>query len=145
MMRPPVILTLAEEKIMLGFGPIGSAPIGALPEEMARDLLEVVNNSQTPEEAVREILVALKDVSESKRYSDLAKNEKYKALKKWIPDTPEKLAAYAAIAALILQMITKYPPQKIEINNTFIQQYEIILNSNSSFDQIVKNKNRHMF
>jgi len=125
---------------MLGFGPIGSAPIGALPKEMAMDVLDIVRNSDTPIEDAREILRALKEVSESKIYSELEKNKKYRSLKKWIPDTPEKLAAYAAIVALILQFITKEPQNNIEINRTFIQEYTIIVNAGSAFHEIDNKK-----
>jgi hypothetical protein len=49
---------------MFGFGPFGSAPFGAMPQELIPDILELVEESNNPLQDVREILLALKGVSE---------------------------------------------------------------------------------
>lgn len=50
---------------MFGFGPFGNAPFGAMPQELIPDILELVKGSNNPLQDVREILLALKGVSET--------------------------------------------------------------------------------
>ena len=47
---------------MFGFG-----PFGAMPQELIPDILELVKGSNNPLQDVREILLALKEVSETQK------------------------------------------------------------------------------
>ena len=125
---------------MLGFGPLGSSPIGALPLELMPDILALMKESNSPLQDVREILVALKEVSDSRDYPSLERNPKYSKLKKWIPDTPEKLAAYAALVTLVLQLASNGHTESIQINNTFISQYQVIIVNKTYFDYVEHDK-----
>ena len=125
---------------MFGFGPFSSSPIGSLPVELMPDVIALVKESRTPLEDVREILTALKEVSETMNYRSLESNPKYSKLRKWIPDTPEKLAAYATLIALVIQLISNGHPERIEVNNNFITQYQIIIDSKTYFDYVDSEK-----
>jgi hypothetical protein len=125
---------------MLGFGPLSSAPIGALPQELMPDILALVKESNSPLKDIREILAALKEASDTRDYQSLEKNSKYSKLKKWIPDTPEKLAAYAALISLVFQLLSNGHPESIQINNTFINQYQVIIDNKTYFDYVEHGK-----
>lgn len=121
----------------LGSSSLGSTALGASTMKMARDSLDFISKSDSPSDTAKEILELLREVSKTNKYSDLENNKKYHPLKKWIPDTPEKLAAYAGIIALIFHLIQlNVEPRKIEINNTFIEQHKTIINNNSYFEEI---------
>lgn len=121
---------------MFGFGPFSGAPIGSLPLEIMPDVIALVKESSTPLEDVREILTALKEVSSTMDYRSLESNPKYSKLREWIPDTPEKLGAYAGVIALVIQIISSGHLENIEVNNTFITQYQIIINNKTYFDYV---------
>jgi hypothetical protein len=125
---------------MFGFGPFGSAPFGAMPQELIPDILELVEESNNPLQDVCEILLALKGVSETLDYQSLKKNSEYSKLKKWIPDTSEKLAAYASLIFLVLQLLSAAPSKPIQINNNFINQYQIIFDSKTYFNHVEHDK-----
>ena len=125
---------------MFGFGPFGSAPFGAMPQELIPDILELVEESNNPLQDVCEILLALKGVSETLDYQSLKKNSEYSKLKKWIPDTSEKLAAYASLIFLVLQLLSAAPSKPIQINNNFINQYQIIFDNKTYFDHVEHDK-----
>ena len=125
---------------MFGFGPFGSAPFGAMPQELIPDILELVEESNNPLQDVCEILLALKGVSETLDYQSLKKNSEYSKLKKWIPDTSEKLAAYASLIFLVLQLLSAAPSKSIQINNNFIYQYQIIFDNKTYFDHVEHDK-----
>ena len=85
---------------------------------------------------IREILIALKDATETQNYQKLQEDYKESRLKKWIPDTPEKLAAYASILAAVLNLISKDPAQNIQIGPTIVNQYQYIIESKTYFNCI---------
>lgn len=76
------------------------------PVGTAKDLLESFEKSKTPE-----------DLEKLKRSS------KFSKFKKWIPDSPQKLAWYAAIIAGTLQLLLESPNVHIECNQQFIDNY----------------------
>lgn len=51
-------------------------------------------------------------------------------ISKFSPDSVEKIAAYAAIASLVLQLMNASPQTKIEVNNTFINKVQTIIQLN---------------
>lgn len=108
-----------------GTAPYGTAPYGGLPIEDAKMLLMATEQLEDPVEEIKEILnILIKEVKTSKNESTTAvKEERWKV---WIPNTPEKVAAYAAIAALILNLLTEKPSENIVINQEFKAQYEVI-------------------
>jgi len=112
---------------MYGGSPYSSAPYGALPEEMARDIVSVITNASNPVQEANEILRLLREGKAIGNFDSLEKNKKYAALRKWLPNTPEKLAAYATIIVVVSQSLGKAPETKIEINNFFLNQYQLII------------------
>ena len=76
------------------------------PAGTAKDLFDVLEKSKTPEDL--EIL---------------KRSSKFSKFKKWIPDTPQKVAAYVAIIAVILQLLLKSPDVHIDCNQQFIKNY----------------------
>ena len=79
--------------------------------------------SQNPLQEVSGILETLEDSRRQESIEPLRSKPWYLAFKKWLPDTPEKIAAYLTIYAAIHQILTKDPSQHIEYNPTFIEQY----------------------
>ena len=125
---------------MLGFGSLSNAPLSALPHEIIPDIIALVKESKTPLKDVSEILKVLKKVYDTLDYKSLEKNSKYSKLKKWILDTPEKLAAYATIVALIFQILSNGQSESIQINNIFINQYHVIIHNKTYFNHFEHNK-----
>jgi hypothetical protein len=80
-------------------------------------------NSTNPLHGVSDILEALEDSRRQKTIAPLQSKSWYAAFKQWLPDTPEKIAAYITIFAAIHQILAKDPSQHIEYSPTFIEQY----------------------
>jgi len=58
---------------------------------------------------------------------EIKRSKQFEELKKWLPNSPEKIAAYIAIAYTIVQMFTKSPSTSINYNS-FVEQYNETIN-----------------
>ena len=84
-------------------------------------VINVVNTSEDPLHTAREILGELEKAKVENDISILTKSSKLAFLSKWIPDSPEKLAAYIVILTTISQILTKEPAKPIEYKTVIIQ------------------------
>jgi hypothetical protein len=103
-------------------GSLESIPDGLF-QETVEGIARLLRKSQNPLQEVGEILGALKDSSLQGSVSPLQSKPWYLTFKKWLPDTPEKIAAYVTIFAAMHQILTRNPSQHIEYSPTFIEQY----------------------
>lgn len=103
-------------------------------QETVDGVATLLLKSQNPLQEASDILETLEDSRQQGSIAPLKSKPWYLAFKKWLPDTPEKIAAYAAIFTVIHQSLTKDPGQRIEYSPTFIEQYNqtIIYNTPST-------------
>jgi len=109
-------------------------------EELARfgkiveAFIDAVEITGQPLQAASDLLAELEAAQELGDASGLRKSEKFSFLKKWIPDTPEKIAAYIVIVGAIIQFLGEEPDAKVDqtiimnhIDQTVIIQLQDIL------------------
>jgi len=89
-------------------------------------IVDVVDASSNPLKAATELLHEFEDAKSRNDPSLFQKSSKLAFLKKWIPNSPEKLAAYVVIGQLIVRLLTEQPDKPID--------HKIIINQ---FNQIV--------
>ena len=84
-------------------------------------IISVVEESRNPLKMATEMLGDFEQAKSSNDPSIFNQSSHLKFLKKWIPDTPEKLAAYVVIGQLVVQSLINQPQDKIDqrtiINN----------------------------
>jgi hypothetical protein len=103
-------------------GSLESIPDGTF-QETVDGIAKLLLKSQNPLQEVGNILSAIQDGSRQGSISPLQSQPWYLQYKKWLPDSPKKLAYYAAIFTAIYQVLSKDPSQKIEYSPTFIENY----------------------
>lgn len=103
-------------------GSTESIPDGII-QETVEGIAKLLQKSSNPLQKVGDILSALENSREQGSVSSLQSRPWYLEFKKWLPDTPEKIAAYVTIFAAIHQILTNNPSQHIEYSPTFIEQY----------------------
>lgn len=92
-------------------------------------VLEIVDD---PLGKAKELLNELQKSRTSGDLLKIQKSQNFTEFKKWLPDSPEKIAAYIAIIYTVVQILTKDPVQNFEYN-TFVNQY------NQTIDMQVEN------
>jgi hypothetical protein len=103
-------------------GSLESIPDGTFREtiEGIASLLQVSTN---PLGDVKEILDTLEEVKRKGSILPLQSKSWYIQLRKWLPDTLEKIGIYAGILGVLHQVLTKDPSVHIEYSPTFVEQY----------------------
>jgi hypothetical protein len=94
--------------------------------KIVKAIAEAVDSSPEPLKAASDFLSKFEEAKSNNDSSIFLSSPNLGFLKKWIPDTPEKLAAYVVIGQLIFQLLTKQPDKPIEYNtviNQFNQTY----------------------
>jgi hypothetical protein len=94
-----------------------------------RAFVEHIRLSETPLQAASELLSGLEQASTTGDVNKLRNTPRLLKLRKWLPNSPEKVAAYVAVAHVIFQILTREPSLKIEyqtvvneIHQTYIVQ-----------------------
>jgi len=95
--------------------------------------IQVLADSSNPLKKAKELLDALQNSHTSDDLSSIKKSSEFSKFAKWIPNSPEKIAAYLAIVYTLIQLWTNNPNIQIEYN-TFVNQY------NQTIDIQVENK-----
>ena len=90
-------------------------------------IVQVLEQSENPLKRSGELLDALERVKSQEDLKRIKSSPKWSAFKKWLPDSPEKIAAYIAIIYTIVQLLTKEPKMSIQYN-IFIEQYNQVVN-----------------
>jgi len=99
--------------------------------KIVKAIIATVENSHNPLKTATDLLGDFEQAKSTNDASAFDKSTNLSFLKKWIPDTPEKLAAYVVIGQLLVQSLTNQPQEKIDqrtiINNfnktIIIEQY----------------------
>ena len=89
--------------------------------------IEILEGSENPLSKAKELLNVLEKSKSSDDLAEIKKSSKFSKFEKWIPNTPEKIAAYIAIVYTVIQLLTQNPNIHIEYNN-FINQYNQVIN-----------------
>ena len=87
------------------------------------NIVHEVEQSENPLKRATKLLEEFEKAKNANDISQLKDSSNLVALRKWLPDTPEKIAAYLVIIQIIIQFLTKNPGQKIE-HNTVINQFQ---------------------
>lgn len=85
-------------------------------------IVKILESSPNRLQTAKDLLEAL---DKSKSENDLVKikrSSQFSKFRKWIPDSPQKLALYIAILHTIIQLLIKNPTVQIEYNN-FVNIY----------------------
>ncbi len=91
--------------------------------KIVKAFIETVEASGEPFKAASELLGELEAAKQKGNISDLKKSKRFAAFKKWLPDSPEKVAAYIVIAQVIVQLLTKEPDKPID-HTTIVNQID---------------------
>ena len=91
--------------------------------------VEILEQSKNPLDKAKELLKALEKSKSSDDLAEIKKLSKFSEFKKWLPDSPEKIAAYIAIIYTIVQLLIQKPNIRIEYND-FNNQYNQVININ---------------
>ena len=89
-------------------------------------VIKILENSSNKLQAAKELLESLEKNSNITDLSKVKKSSKPSQFKKWLPDSPQKIAIYIAILQTIIQLLTKNPTIQIEYNN-FINIYNHVI------------------
>lgn len=84
--------------------------------------IQILEESEDPIQIAKELLHELQKVKTQEEITKVKELSKFEKLKIWLPNSPEKVAAYIAIIYTLIQVWTKNPEVHIEYN-TFINQY----------------------
>ena len=84
--------------------------------------VDILRGSENPLAKAQELLKALEKVKTQIDLDGVKELKGFEKFKTWLPNTPEKIAAYVAIIFTITQLWIKNPETRIEYN-TFINQY----------------------
>lgn len=84
-------------------------------------LLTKIQYSSNP---LREASQLFEELQQSKKDPTISKSSALlRKYEKWLPNTPEKIAAYIAIVYTLIQLLGRSPNSKIEYNDYFINEY----------------------
>ena len=103
-------------------GSLESIPDGTF-RETVEGIATLLHQSQNPLKEAVEILGTLEDSRRQGSVVPLQSMPWFTQYKQWLPDTPEKIAAYVGIFAFMYQTLMKDPGLRIEYSPTFIEQY----------------------
>ena len=86
-------------------------------------IVNVLKQSEDPLKTAKELFEALDKSRTIKDLDELKESSKFSKFKQWLPNSPEKIAAYVAIAYTILQLLIKEPTVNIQYNQQFVNIY----------------------
>ncbi len=79
-------------------------------------IAKILESSPNRLQTTKDLLEALEKSKTKKDLSRLKNSSQFSKFKKWIPDSLEKIYYYVIILQVIIQLLTKNPVIKIEIN-----------------------------
>jgi hypothetical protein len=106
-------------------GSIENIPDGKF-RSTVEGFIKVLEDNPDPLKKAKELLEALQKSKTVDDLSAIKRSSSFFKLKKWIPNSPEKIAAYLAIIYTLIQLWTKTPNISIEYS-TFVNQYNKIV------------------
>lgn len=82
----------------------------------------ILKNSSDPLKEAEQLLEKLESIKTNEDLEGIKKSSSLKKFKRWLPDTPEKIAAYIAIVYTFIQILTSQP-RAVNNYNVFVKQY----------------------
>jgi predicted Zn-ribbon and HTH transcriptional regulator len=89
--------------------------------------IEVLEKSGDPAGRAKELFDVLQKSRTPKDLSKIKKSSRFAKLKKWLPDSPEKIAAYIAIIYTLIQLWKRTPNVHVGYD-AFVMQYNQTVN-----------------
>jgi len=89
--------------------------------------IQILKTSHDPLKEARELLESLQKSKSANDLETIKQSAKFSKFEAWIPNTPEKIAAYIAIVYTAVSLLTQKPDTHIEYN-TFINKYNETIN-----------------
>jgi len=89
--------------------------------------IRILQTSQDPLREAQELLESLRKSKSAADLEAIKQSPKFSKFSAWIPNTPEKIAAYIAIIYTVVSLLTQKPDVHIEYQ-TFVNQYNATLN-----------------
>jgi hypothetical protein len=105
-------------------------------------IVKVLSASSNPLQTVKQVLHDLEKAKKNNDVSSLDDSVPVTSFKQWLPNTPEKLAAYIAIFYTIYLLLSRQPAVNIEYNKIFINQYNSVIIENPV--QLGKRQPKHV-
>ena len=102
--------------------------------KIVKNIINVVQQSENPLKRATEIFEEFEAAERTSSVEKLQISPVLRALKKWLPNTPEKIAAYIVILQIVIQLLTKEPERPVE-HKTVINQYNHTIIVNQTIDQ----------
>ena len=94
-------------------------------------LITILQKSSNPQAEIEEVLSELNKIKTNRDVENIKKQYRFKKFKDWLPDTPEKIAAYIYILYFLFNQLQEGQTlTKIETNNIFINKYNISVTEN---------------
>lgn len=90
-------------------------------------IVRILEQSENPLKKAEELFEALEKAKRKNDLTEIKTSAKFSEFKKWLPDSPEKIAAYIAIIYTIIQLLIKEPQVSIRYG-IFINQYNQVVN-----------------
>lgn len=135
-MAPGSSATFINNKSICRFcGSMENIPDGTF-KSTVEGFIQVLKETDNPLKQAQDLFNDLQQSKTREDLSKLKKSQKFSKFKKWLPDSPEKIAAYIAIIYALIQLLTKTPEiNHIEYNN-FVTEY------NQTLDIEIKVENK---
>jgi hypothetical protein len=95
--------------------------------KIVKAFIDYVEAGETPLATASELLAELQYANARNDVSYLHNSSKLSGLRKWLPNSPEKIAAYIAIADVLLRLLSRDPGTTIEYNTVINQLNQTIV------------------
>lgn len=92
--------------------------------ETVTQFADILATSENPLTDAKQLVSELSSVSSNNALRTIKKKSKFA---KWFPDSPEKIAAYVAIASTAVALLIRSPETQITYNQVFIEQYNVCI------------------
>jgi hypothetical protein len=93
-------------------------------------LIKVITSDENPLATSVEFLDALKQVKTTDDLVAIKQGNRFAKLQKWLPDSPEKIAAYIMIISTLVHILQGGQSSNIEYN-TFVNEYNQTITINT--------------
>ncbi len=90
-------------------------------------VVKILEGSSNRLQTTKDLLEALEKSKSKNDLSKIKHSSKFSKFKKWIPDSLEKICYYIVILQAIIQLLTRNPVIKIEVNNVMNTYNQIVV------------------
>ncbi len=89
--------------------------------------VKILESSPNRLQTAKDLLKALEKSKTENDLSKLKQSSQFSKFKKWLPDSLEKIYYYVVILQAIIQLLTRNPVIKIEVNNVMNVYNQIVV------------------